>query len=146
METGTIDILTLIPQRPPFVMVDTLLASGEQSARTGFTVRADNILVENGRLLEAGLTENIAQTAAARSGYQALQSGQPSPVGYIGAIKNLEITERPAVGDVLMTEIIIENQVFDITLISGKVYRNEQLLAQCQMKIFINNHTKPSQS
>lgn len=145
MELHTINIQELIPQHPPFVMVGALVYSDDTSARTRFTIAADNILLEDGYLSEAGLTENIAQTAAARSGYEARKTGQPSPVGYIGAIKNLEIFSKPKAGEEILTEIIIENHVFDITLISGKVYHNDQLLAQCQMKIFITN-TKPSQS
>ena len=132
------NILPFIPQRPPFVMVDSLLYCDETTARTAFTVRADNIFVEEGELREPGLAENIAQTAATRSGYASVAENKPSPVGYIGAIKNLEIIALPKTGDELMTEIKIVNHVFDVTLISGKVYCNERLLAQCEMKIFIN--------
>lgn len=131
-------ILSFIPQRAPFVMVDKLLDCDEKRGRSSFTVRADNIFVENGELREPGLTENIAQTAAARSGYMGGRSGEPIPVGYIGGIKNLEIMALPKTGDELITEIAIENQIFDVMLISGKVYCREQLMAQCEMKIFIN--------
>jgi predicted hotdog family 3-hydroxylacyl-ACP dehydratase len=132
------NILPFIPQRPPFVMVDKLLYCDETTARTSFTVRPDNIFVEDGELREPGLAENIAQTAATRSGYASAAANEPTPVGYIGAIKNLEIMALPKTGDKLMTEIKIVNQVFDVTLISGKVFCDERLMAQCEMKIFIN--------
>lgn len=132
------DIVSLIPQRPPFVMVDKLLYCDGLTARTSLRVREDNIFVENGELREPGLAENIAQTAAAKSGYTASNDNLPAPVGYIGAIKNLEIMALPKTGDELITEITIENQIFEVTLISGKVYCNDLLMAQCDMKIFIN--------
>jgi predicted hotdog family 3-hydroxylacyl-ACP dehydratase len=133
------NIESLIPQRPPFVMVDTLLYSGETITRTGFNIRPDNIFVEAGKFKEPGLVENIAQTAAARAGYISHTAGKPVLTGYIGAVKNLQIFSLPKTGDELITEITIENQIFDVTLISGKISCNETLIAQCEMKIFITN-------
>jgi predicted hotdog family 3-hydroxylacyl-ACP dehydratase len=135
----TIDnIETLIPQRPPFVMIDRLLAFSETATTTGFSIRADNIFVRDGVLKEPGLVENIAQTAAARAGYVSHTENKPVLVGYIGAVNNLQVFMLPKTGSQLITEIIIENQIFDVTLISGKITCNGQPVAQCKMKIFIS--------
>lgn len=131
-------ILTLIPQRPPFVMVDRLLYCDETTARTGLTVRADNLFVEDGVLTAPGLTENIAQTAAARSGFSASQQQMPAPVGFIGGIRNLRIYALPKIGDELVTEISIVNQIFEVMMITGRILCKDELLAECEMKIFIN--------
>lgn len=131
-------IETLIPQRPPFVMVDKLLSVTETSTTTVFSIRADNIFVENGRFKEPGLVENIAQTAAARAGYVSQTENKPVLVGYIGAVNNLQVFLLPKTGDELITEITIENQIFDVTLISGKITCNGEPVAQCKMKIFIS--------
>ena len=135
---ATGDIQSLIPQRPPFVMVDQLLSFTETTAHGGFRIKADNIFLENGEFKEPGLLENIAQTAAARAGYISKKENKPVATGYIAAVKNLEIYSFPKIGDELITEITIENQIFDVTLISGKITCNESLVAQCKMKIFIN--------
>jgi predicted hotdog family 3-hydroxylacyl-ACP dehydratase len=119
-------------------MVDQLLSFTETTAHGGFTIKADNIFLENGEFKEPGLLENIAQTAAARAGYISKKENKPVPIGYIGSVKNLEIYSFPKAGDELITEITIENQIFDVTIISGKVSCNEKLLAQCQIKIFID--------
>ncbi|EHQ30853.1 beta-hydroxyacyl-ACP dehydratase [Mucilaginibacter paludis] len=132
------DIHTLIPQKMPFVMVDSLLSVSQDGAQTNFRVTEENVLVENGHFTEAGLMENIAQTAAARAGYTALAENRPVEVGYIGAVKNLEIFNLPMIGDELITEIKIENQIFDVTVISGKVMCKDKVMAMCEMKIFIN--------
>lgn len=131
------DILPLIPQRPPFVMIGKLLSSGDNSTRTSFQITDENIFVEKGLFREAGLMENIAQTAAARAGYIARMNNLPVQVGYIGAVKNLEIASLPKTGDELITEITIKDQVFDVTIITGKVWSGETMVAQCEMKIFI---------
>jgi predicted hotdog family 3-hydroxylacyl-ACP dehydratase len=130
-------ILPLIPQRPPFVMVDQLVSCDEICSRTTLRVREDNVLVADGELSEAGLIENIAQTAAAGVGYVAQQSGEPILTGYIGAIKNLEVFALPGVDDIIETEVTIEKHIFDVTMISGNVKCKGVLLAKCEMKIFI---------
>ncbi|MEO8583625.1 MAG: 3-hydroxyacyl-ACP dehydratase [Flavitalea sp.] len=136
-------IQSLIPQRPPFVMIDQLIDSDERSTRTAFQVRGNNIFVVNGELREPGLVENIAQTAAARAGYVSQMENKPVLVGYIGAIKDLQIFDLPKTDDILETEITIENQVFDATLILGKIKCNGVILAQCEMKIFITQTKNP---
>ena len=132
------DIETLIPQRPPFVMIDQLISVDDTTTTTGFCVKAGNIFLKNGLFKEPGLVENIAQTAAARAGYVSKTENKPVLVGYIGAVNNLQVFFLPKTGDELITEITIENQIFDVTLISGKITTNGQLVAQCKMKIFIN--------
>ena len=132
------NIQSLIPQRPPFVMIDKLVSFSETETSTAFTIKADNIFVENGIFKEPGLVENIAQTAAARAGYVSKTENKPVLVGYIGAVNNLKIFSLPKTGNELITEITIENQIFDVTLISGKITCNDEIIAECKMKIFIN--------
>ena len=132
------NIEILIPQRSPFVMIDKLLEVAETSTTSGFTILDNNIFVQDGIFKEPGLVENIAQTAAARAGYVSKTENKPVLVGYIGAVNNLQIFLLPKTGDELITEIAIENQIFDVTLISGKITCNKQLIAQCNMKIFIS--------
>ena len=137
------NIQELIPQRPPFVMVDKLLSFSETAISTGFSIKANNIFVENGEFKEPGLVENIAQTAAARAGYISKTGNKSVLVGYIGAVNNLQIFFLPKTGDELITEITIENQIFDVTLVSGKIVCNGKPVAQCSMKIFINQIKTP---
>ncbi len=132
------NILALIPQRPPFVMIDKMLYSDETVTRTSFLITEENVLVVNGEFSEAGLLENIAQTAAARAGYMAMMENKPVAVGYIGAVKNLEIFELPKINDELITEIKIEDQVFDMIVISGTVRCKDKVIAQCEMNIFVS--------
>lgn len=136
------NIESLLPQRPPFVMIDKLLSSTETTTTTGFGIKADNIFVDKGIFKEPGLVENIAQTAAARAGYISQTENKPVMVGYIAAINNLRVIALPKTGDELITEITVENQIFAVTLISGKITCNQQVIAQCSMKIFINQIKK----
>ena len=132
------NITSVIPQRAPFVMIDALLESSDTSTKTGFSVRRSNLFFEDEYLRESALVENIAQTAAAGVGYRAQQNGTDVPVGFIGAIQQLEIFQLPKENDWLETEVTVTNQVFDVSFIRGTIHCNNELLAQCDMKIFIS--------
>jgi predicted hotdog family 3-hydroxylacyl-ACP dehydratase len=133
------NILSLIPQKPPFVMIDELLFSDEILTRCSFQVTKENIFTENNEFSEAGLMENIAQTAAAGAGNISQLKNEIPSLGYIGAVKNFEIFSLPKVNDKLITEIKILEKIFDVTVIEGKIFRHEELVASCEMKIFIAN-------
>ncbi|MCO5946813.1 3-hydroxyacyl-ACP dehydratase [Mucilaginibacter sp. RT5R15] len=133
------DIRALIPQKAPFVMVGKLLYADELTTKSSFTIDRDNVFAKNGVFQEAGLMENIAQTAALRAGYMAQKDNKPVETGYIGAVKDFEVFDLPKVGNELTTEITIQNQIFNVTVIDGKVWHNGNLLAQCEMKVFIGD-------
>lgn len=136
------DILLLIPQRPPFVMVDKLLSCDENSSKTSFRIDEENVLVIKGEFSEEGLIENIAQSAAAQAGYLAMMQNIPVKVGYISMVKNLEIFELPKINDELVTEVKVENRVFDMTVISGTVRSDDKVIAQCEMNIILSKTLK----
>lgn len=131
------DILKLIPQRPPIVMVDSFFGIEEDRSYSGLTVTADNIFCEAGKLQETGLIEHIAQSAAARIGYLYTQRGEEVPLGFIGSVDKLKVYSLPEIGMKLFTEITVVQEVFDITLIAAQVKAGEELMAECRMKIFI---------
>ena len=120
-------------------MVSKLIGIDGDITRSSFYIEADNVFVKDGLFLEGGLLENIAQTAALRAGYTAKTENKPVVVGYIGAVNDFEVFSLPKVGDELVTEISVENQIFDVSVISGKVWHNDELVAKCQMKLFISN-------
>jgi len=131
------DILKLIPQRPPIVMVDKLISAVDKTTVSGLFIKPENIFVENGRLQEPGIVENIAQSAALGVGYICQTKNEKVPIGFIGAVSNLKIFSLPEVNSELRTEIQVDYEVFEATLISSKVFCNEELIAQAEMKIFL---------
>ncbi|HEY1166800.1 MAG TPA: 3-hydroxyacyl-ACP dehydratase [Chitinophaga sp.] len=134
----TDDITAFIPQRTPIVMISGILSAEGKMVRSGFHISPDNIFVQDGVLTPPGLMENIAQTAAARAGWLASQESKPISLGYIGAVKDLEIFELPPVGAFIETVAEIGQQVFNATMVTGQVMLDGKLIAQCEMKIFIN--------
>jgi 3-hydroxymyristoyl/3-hydroxydecanoyl-(acyl carrier protein) dehydratase len=203
-----ISILDLLPQRPPFIMVDQLTHFDMKSAETVFTVCEDNLFCVDGVMEEAGLVENIAQTCAARTGLkQHLENGNFSlaglsrtviekwlesqaeatlhceelrdeamekkiqdgllhpdgfamtgesgistdkpmtyrsekvKIGVIGMISMLEMKRRPLVGEVLKTSMDIEEELFSTTFVRSKVMIGDEIIATCQMKLYLTDKT-----
>lgn len=131
------DILTLLPQLPPVVMVDRLLHCDPVVTETELTIRPDNIMVEEGHLAEIGLLENVAQTCAARMGYINLTSGKEVRVGVIGALRDMEIHSLPEVGRTIKTKIEVSDEVFGMTMAQAESRCGDTLLASGTIKIAI---------
>lgn len=132
------DIQKLIPQRPPMVMLDAFYGLEGEVSASGLNVREENLFCRDGHLLESGLIEHIAQSAAARVGYICLQSGQPIPLGFIGSVDKLSIYALPKLGDTLRTEISVVQELMNISLVGAEVRVGDTLVADCKMKIVLN--------
>lgn len=134
----TYDILDLIPQRPPIVMIDTFLGiDANDVAQAALTVLSNNIFVENNLLQEPGIVEHIAQTAAARAGYLFKINNEPIILGFIGSVDKLKIYRLPNIGERLITSISVISEIGDITMISAQTVVEKELIAECRMKIFL---------
>ncbi len=128
----------LIPQGPPMIMVDKLYYIDQNRTITGFTINKHNIFCQDGVFREPGLIENIAQTAAVRSGYFCrYEKNEKVQKGFIGAVKNLIIYFLPEINSEIYTEIKIEHNIFDVTIISGVIKCKGRKVAECEMKIFL---------
>lgn len=131
-------IQTYIPQRAPFVMIDTLVLATDNAFESQFEIQADNIFIEDGILSESAMVENVAQTCAAGFGYVGSQNGEEAgKLGFIGAVSKLTVKQLPKTSDVLTTKIEILNTFDAIHLIQGTVFSNDHELMSCQMKIVV---------
>lgn len=138
MNTREIDILELLPQRPSFVMVDTLTHYDPVVTCTELEVRRENLFFADGVLSEAGVVENIAQTCAARMGYiNRYLRKEDVKIGFIGAMKNLVICRLPTVGEKIATRIEILSEVGNMTLVRAESHGSAGPVAACEMKIAI---------
>ena len=140
-ELSRIDVLTLLPQRPPFVMIDRLTHFDETVTTTQLTVRADNLFTEaDGHLNPCALVENIAQTCAARMGYiNRYIYRQRVRLGYIGGIKNLQVLRTPRVGELLTTSVEVLQEVMRLTLVNATVRVGDEVIVTAEMKIALSD-------
>ncbi len=131
------NLIDLIPQKPPFVLVSSLLAVSNNHSVTAFNVDNNHVLCNNGKLTAAGLMENIAQTAAAKMGYECDLLGKKIPIGFIGDVRDFTFIRLPNAGDQIETEINIVHRIFHVSLITGTIKLNGEIIAECKMKIFV---------
>ena len=134
----SIDVHELLPQQEPFVMIGTLVKFDMTRTVTELTIPADNLFVDNGYFSASGLIESIAQTCAARIGYvnkYILLKG--IQLGFIGAIRNLQVNELPKVGDTITTTVDVLEEVFGMTLANAVVTCGDKVLVTSEMKIAV---------
>jgi predicted hotdog family 3-hydroxylacyl-ACP dehydratase len=137
MKPDEYNVLDLIPQRPPMVMIDQLTYTDERSAKGRLNILESNLFSHNGKLQEAGLIEFIAQTAAAYTGYLSLSGSHLVRRGFIGSVKNLVIHSLPDINTEIQSEIIVDTELLGYTIITGRVFQNDKVLAECEMRILL---------
>lgn len=132
------EITHLIPQKTPFVMVDTLLNFTKEDLVSAFEIKSDNLFVKGNHMQEPGLIENMAQTVALHTGFDFFLKEEPAPTGYIGSIKRVEVLELPKLGEIITTEAKILHEFMGVTMVEVKVLNAEKReIASAQMKTVI---------
>lgn len=134
------DISNLIPQKNPFVMVDTLLDFSTNKVVSSFKIKEDNLFLKNSILSEAGLIENMAQTVALHTGYDFFLKNEVAPTGYIGSIKKIDILKLPVLNEIITTKVDILYEFNGVTMVAVKVFNtNNEEIASGEMKTVIAN-------
>lgn len=132
----SIDVHELLPQQEPFVMISRLTQFDMLRTVSETTISVNNIFVDNGCFTASGLIENIAQTCAARIGYvnkYILKKG--IQIGFIGAIRNLQIHDLPKVNDTITTTVDVQEEIFGMTLANSTVQLGKNILLTGELKI-----------
>lgn len=130
-------VIDLIPQKYPMVMVDGLISSNETETISKLSLNKDNIFCSNGYFQEVGLIENIAQTAALRSGYENMKNHEQPTVGYLGSVKNVVVYSLPKDDDTLQTKLSILNRLTNVLIVVGEIFVDDILMAKGEMNIFL---------
>ena len=136
----TIDVRTLLPQQPPFIMIDKLVHYDEVLTTTTFEVRSDNIFIEGDELNPCALVENIAQTCAARMGYiNSYINKEKVKLGFIGSIRNFCVLREVRLGEQLTTSIEVKEEVMQLTLVDARVKVGDETVVTAEMKIALSD-------
>lgn len=130
------DILRLIPQRNPFVMVDEFERRDGQTAATRLHVRTANyFLLADGTLAETGVIEHIAQSCSALAAANA-QADTP-PIGMIVELKHFTCRRRPCPGETLETTVSFGFSFGAMTLAHGTTCISGEPIAEIDLKIYM---------
>lgn len=142
-----ISLQNFLPHRVPMLMADTVLEISDTHVITEFLVKKDCIFLDENHLAESGLIENMAQTCSAIVG-QFYFSDENSPkrvVGYISAIKKLEIYTLPKVLDKVHTKAHLLSRFdldgYSICSMHCEAFVDKKTLANAEMNLFIKELT-----
>lgn len=135
MDFSNTPIKQLIPQRPPFMMVDRVLSCDEADALTEFSIREDNFLFEDGVLLAAGVIENMAQSCAAWMGCVDMLQGKPIKIGHIGDARDATILRQPTCNETLHTHVHVIEGMFNLLLAEVHVTVGDETIATARLKL-----------
>jgi len=84
LEPETMDIVDLLPHKPPMVLLERLLAVDENRCRAEVIIDSDSLFYETGKGVPTWVgIEYMAQAVAAWAGYHALCRQVPVKVGYL---------------------------------------------------------------
>ena len=142
-----IDIQNYLPHQAPMLMVDLILNLNAEFVETTFVIKEENIFIDNGFFVEAGLIENAAQTCSSIVGKKyffdekGIENEDVAVIGFISALKNVKIHFLPKVGDTLITQahLISKFVADDYTLCTMKCISSyqENVLLECEINLFI---------
>lgn len=143
-----INIENFLPHRPPMLMDCTTPYLDAQSVETHYEVTNDSIFTDSrGRFSESGLIENAAQACSAITGQDFFEDDDleglgNKVVGYISAIKKVELFLLPKISDVLITKASLVSR-FDTGKISmctieSSTFRNDELVITCIFNFLIH--------
>ncbi|TXD70600.1 ABC transporter permease [Aequorivita lipolytica] len=109
MDISSLDISNFLPHREPMLMVTSVLEIDEDSVATQFYISENCVFLKERKLSETGLIENAAQAASAVVGQSFfekddLEGKGNKLVGYISAIKKVEIFQQPKAGETIITK------------------------------------------
>jgi len=132
----------IIPQKSPMKVIDTLVSVSERRADVSVMIQKDMLFVgEDGIVDDAIYLEMMAQSIAALNGFKQLGISESAPEGFLLGAKNFEILKKSRVGDKLKISVHKYAKYGDFGVIKGKIFRDEEVLAQGEIKVWHNSET-----
>ncbi|MFD2602226.1 ABC transporter permease [Flavobacterium suzhouense] len=142
-----IDIHSYLPHRDPMLMVDFIVNITAEKAETVFTIKEDNVFLDNGVFCEAGLIENAAQTCSSIVGKSYLVDDQAKDIpnvdviGFISSIRTVKIHKLPRLGSAITTVADLISRYdtggYTTCMVNCKSYCNDELLLEGEINLFI---------
>lgn len=146
-----IEIQNYLPHRKPMLMVDHIVEFNNDEVVTLFTIKDDNLFVENAYFSEIGLIENAAQTCSsivAKSYFVDENNNEKESVkvvGFISGIKKLQVYNLPKAGSSIKSKATLISRFdadeYKICSMKCATYHQSELLFEAELNLFIQKTT-----
>lgn len=134
-----LDAEALVPHRLPMRMVDRLLQVNGKDGVVETLVPGDSPLVsDDGHLEDVALAELLAQAYAAVKGFCDLLEKKPVKQGFLVGIKKFDRLYSARTGDRLKINIKTLAELGDFAVAGGEIWRDDELLAKGEVKVWIH--------
>lgn len=128
----------LVPHRLPMRLVDRLIAVNGKDGIVEAQPSGQGPLTDAAGVLEdIAMVELIAQGYAALKGYLDRLEDKPVRQGFLVGIKNLNCLEKNKPGIPLRIEITTLAELGDFALAKGVVRQEDEVIAQGEIKVWI---------
>ena len=140
-------VTTLLPHRPPMLLVDKVLDVGEKTGEARASVGSDHLFLRaDGTLAPETYCELIAQGFGVCEACRRLQKGLTiEGGGYLANLRDMAYFSYARAGDVLTVRTQKIDECFDTYIVQGEIFRAEEKLAQCTVYIFMWQGDTPPQ-
>jgi len=136
---------SLIPHRPPMVLVDVVTEYGPVRIRSRRGVRAGEPFVDANGLDPAALLEVVAQTIAAGDALYAQSKGGRVVRGYLTGMTGVAVSGRARMGDTIEVTADCLKRMDGMGLFDARAAAGGRTLAEGRFKLYVEIEY-PSQS
>lgn len=139
MKTKYPEISTLIPHRPPMLLVDEVVRIEEKKGVVRAVIKDGHLFLrDDGTLLPEVYCELIAQGFGACEAVRRLQQGQSiDGGGYLASIRDFQLFHPARVGEELLICSEKIDACFGTHIVRGEVFCNGKRLAQATVYIYM---------
>tara|TARA_R110002049_G_scaffold133243_1_gene292646 strand:+ start:2545 stop:3000 length:456 start_codon:yes stop_codon:yes gene_type:complete len=143
-----IDISNFLPHRPPFLFLDKILNLTKEEVSASFSIKEDNLFVQNNYFNEMGLVENAAQTCSSIVGRsyfddEDIEGEGAKLIGFISAIKKITMFSCPKVGSTIISKAKLTSRFdtddYSVCSLECNTFEGSTLLLSCEMNLIIKD-------
>jgi predicted hotdog family 3-hydroxylacyl-ACP dehydratase len=127
------------------LIIHQLLEKDEDTAVVEAVVPSEGIFVDTDKgLLPEYIIELVAQSMAAANGFDAKQSGQIPPRGFLVGIDNFSWMDKARPGETLQVKLKKTFEFQAVTIMEGRVVGPNGLVARGEIKVWEEKKRKTS--
>jgi predicted hotdog family 3-hydroxylacyl-ACP dehydratase len=137
---------TLLPHRPPMLLVERILDVTEKTGLAQAQVLANHLFLrQDGTLSPEVYCELVAQGFGVCESWRRVQKGLTiDGGGFLASLRDVEFLAPAHAGDVLTVRTEKTEECFDTHIVFGEVFCKDKKLAQATIYIYMWKNEEPS--
>ena len=130
---------TLLPHRPPMLLVERIVDVAEKTGVAQAQVPADHLFLrQDGTLSPEVYCELIAQGFGVCESWRRIQKGLTiDGGGFLASLRDVQFFAPARAGDTLTIRTEKTEECFDTHIVFGEVFRKDKKLAQATIYIYM---------